>query len=115
MASGRRSLEIVGVGKGNAAPAGSWVGDVLYSSSVSGVDPATGALGEGAEKQFELAFRNLRSLVEGAGASTDNIGRITVFIPGQGSRPLINPPWLEMFPDEDNPPAHHAIEPRHRT
>jgi len=88
-----------------ALPMGVRIGDALFSSSIAGRDPATGALGDGAEKQFDLAFRNLKTLVEQAGLKTDDIAHVTVFIGDAGGRQFINKPWLQTFPDEHNRPA----------
>ncbi len=80
-------------------------GELLLTSSVTGVDPATGDLSPEPERQFEGAFHNLERLLERAGVGPDDIGLITVNIPGQDFRPYINKPWLALFPDEDNRPA----------
>jgi len=81
------------------------IGDRFYTSSIEGRDPATGALGDGGEKQFELAFGNLKRLVEEAGLTPDEIAHVTVFIGDASGRQLINKPWLDIFPDEHNRPA----------
>jgi 2-iminobutanoate/2-iminopropanoate deaminase len=88
-----------------AMPMGVRMGDAFFSSSITGRDPATGALADGAEEQFDLAFRNMSTLVEQAGLSTDNIAHVTVFIGAASNRQLINKPWLQTFPDEHNRPA----------
>jgi 2-iminobutanoate/2-iminopropanoate deaminase len=88
-----------------AIPTLARIGDGFYSSSIEGRDPASGALGDGGEKQFELAFGNLKRLVEKAGLSTGDIAHVTVFIGDASGRQLINKPWLEIFPDEHNRPA----------
>jgi 2-iminobutanoate/2-iminopropanoate deaminase len=81
------------------------LGDSFFSSSIEGRDGATGVLGDGAEKQFDLAFANLKRLVEQAGLTTNNIAHVTVFIGDASGRQLINKPWLQGFPDEHNRPA----------
>jgi 2-iminobutanoate/2-iminopropanoate deaminase len=86
-------------------PMGVRMGNAFFSSSISGRDPATGRLGDGAEQQFDLAFRNMKTLVEQAGLSTDDIAHVTVFIGDASGRQLINKPWLQTFPDEHNRPA----------
>jgi 2-iminobutanoate/2-iminopropanoate deaminase len=88
-----------------AIPMGVRMGNAFFSSSITGRDPATGALGDGAEKQFDLAFRNMSALVEEAGLTTDDIAHVTVFIGDASGRQLINKPWLQIFPDEHNRPA----------
>jgi len=86
-------------------PMGVRMGNAFFSSSITGRDPATGRLGDGAEQQFDLAFRNMKTLVEQAGLSTDDIAHVTVFIGDATGRQLINKPWLQTFPDEHNRPA----------
>jgi 2-iminobutanoate/2-iminopropanoate deaminase len=88
-----------------AIPMGVRMGNAFFSSSISGRDPATGRLGGGAEQQFDLAFGNMRTLVEEAGLSTDDIAHVTVFIGDASGRQLINKPWLQIFPNEHNRPA----------
>ncbi len=78
-------------------------GDVLFTSSIPGVDPATGSLSADTETQFAVAFQNLRRLLHEAGAGPESVGLITVYTPGREGRPFINKPWLEMFPGDDRP------------
>lgn len=78
---------------------------MLFSSTIHGADPETGAIGSEPEKQFEVAFRNLQRLIEKAGASTEELGLVTVGIPDQSYRAYINKPWLATFPDEQLRPA----------
>ena len=79
------------------------VGNMIFTSGVPGIDLSTGALGEGAEKQFELAFANLVTLLEKAGAGPDAIGLLTVFIPDRTNRAYINKDWLKLFPGPNRP------------
>ena len=88
---------------------------MLFSSGIIGSDPATGKVPEDLGKQWEFAFAHVKSLVENAGGTLDDIGAVKVYMKDRSQREAVNKPWLEMFPDEDNPPARHAIEPRHRT
>lgn len=90
---------------GAVAPDLVQVGNLFFTSAVRGVDFTTGRLGETPEQQFTLAWRNLRTLVEHAGLSLDNVGLVTNFIDSQDHRPFINPGWLELFPRGDDRPA----------
>jgi 2-iminobutanoate/2-iminopropanoate deaminase len=80
-------------------------GDLLFTSSIPGVDPATGALSADTRTQFAVAFDNLRRLLHEAGAGPESIGLITVYTPGREGRAFINEPWLAMYPDDDDRPA----------
>ena len=81
------------------------MGDLVYTSGVIGVDPTTGALGDGPERQFDLAYANLKALMDKAGAGVNAIGLVNVFIPGADYRQYINKGWLTLFPDENDRPA----------
>ncbi|MGH7847675.1 MAG: Rid family hydrolase [Candidatus Binatia bacterium] len=105
MAHEIRSIYLPQIAPAAEMPLGVKMGDMFFSSSIPGKDPATGKLGEGGESQFALAFRNLRTVVENAGLTTDDIAHVTVFIGDASGRQLINKPWLEIFPNEHNRPA----------
>jgi 2-iminobutanoate/2-iminopropanoate deaminase len=92
-----------GLAIGQEPVAASRIGDVVFTSGVPGIDPATGALGQGAERQFELAFANLVALLKLAGAGPDSIGLLTVFIPDRTNRAYINKDWLKLFPGGSRP------------
>jgi 2-iminobutanoate/2-iminopropanoate deaminase len=79
--------------------------DVFALTGLTGVDPKTGELADGAEAQFAQAFANVEELAGRCGFSREEIGRITVFTPDASYRPLINPGWLSLFPEDGNRPA----------
>jgi 2-iminobutanoate/2-iminopropanoate deaminase len=79
--------------------------DLFAITGVTGVDPVTGTLPSSADEQFRQAFSNLRAVADLAGVQLDEVGRITVFTPDPANRPLINPPWLDLFPDATSRPA----------
>src|SRR5665213_202275 len=79
------------------------IGNMVFTSGVPGIDPRTGALAEGPERQFAQAFENMLALLEKAGAGPDAIGLITVFIPDRAHRAFINKPWLALYPGADKP------------
>ena len=101
----KKVLTIPGAIKGSMAPAGTRFGDYVFSSTIVGIDPKTGQLGEGPEQQLDFAYQNMRELCSAAGITTDNIAHVTNFIRDPSMRAYLNKPWLEMFPDENNRPA----------
>ncbi|MBO0691513.1 MAG: heme-binding protein [Acidimicrobiaceae bacterium] len=89
--------------------------DAFALTGVLGLDPDTGQLGESPQEQFEFAFESLRRYSDQFGFSLGEIGRITVITPDATYRPLINPPWLDLFPGEDRPArrtTHAPLPPR---
>ena len=81
------------------------IGDVAYSSTVTGRDPVSGRLADGPEAQFDVAFASARKLAESAGLTIDDLAHLTVVINDASYRQYINKPWLDMFPNDDDRPA----------
>ena len=110
MAEKGRSIHVDGVKHGAPIPMGARVGNMIFSSGIIGMDPATGTAPEDLESQCMFAFANMKTMVENAGGTIKNIGTIKVYMKDRSQREAVNRPWLEMFPDEDDRPARHAIE-----
>ncbi len=94
----KRALE-----RGQERPMASRIGNLLFTSGISGVDPKSGTLPDGAERQFAKAFENLVALLGSAGVGPEAIGLLTVWIPGRSHRAFINKDWLQLFPSADRP------------
>ena len=106
---GRRlSFQIPGVHHAAPIPFGARVGNVLYSSAIQGIDADTGELGADVREQARHCFRNLRTLLDAAGATSDDIVRMTCYLADLSDREALNEPWIEMFPDENDRPARHT-------
>ena len=104
---GRESFEIQPVHHGAPIPMATRVGNIIMTSGIMGADPATGEVPASLEEQAKNCFRNLQNVLTKAGATKDDVVRVTVFIKSNANRQLVNPPWLEMFPDENARPARH--------
>ena len=110
MAEKGRSIHVDGVKHGAPIPMGARVGNIIFSSGIMGADPTTGTVPEDLASQCVFAFANMKTMVENAGGTIKNIGTIKVYMKDRSQREAVNRPWLEMFPDEDDRPARHAIE-----
>jgi 2-iminobutanoate/2-iminopropanoate deaminase len=86
-------------------PAAVNIGGYVFTNGIGGFDPRTGEIPDDPSRQFSLAFENLVALLEEAGASKEEIGLVTVYIPGAQYRQFINEPWLATFTDEESRPA----------
>ena len=104
----RQVLEVPGISHAAPIPMGVKMGNLLFSSAIMGEDPETHSLPPEPERQAELVFSNLRTLLDKAGGTPDNIARMTVFLKDMAYRDLVNEQWLKMFPNEDDRPARHA-------
>lgn len=106
----RRSIHIEGVSHGNAPiPMGCRVGDLLHTSGIAGIDPATSKLASGTAEQARHAFGNLRSVLAQAGGSLDDVVRLTVYVRDDSARSHLNKHWLDCFPDPESRPARHVL------
>lgn len=74
------------------------VNNMVYTSGVIPVNPATGEIPEGAKAQAEQAFSNLTNLVEAAGSSMDHVIKTTVFIKEMNDFGTINEVYERFFP-----------------
>jgi 2-iminobutanoate/2-iminopropanoate deaminase len=106
----RRSVEVPGLHHGGLPiPQACVVGNLLASSGISPLDPATGTIPDSAEDQVELVFANVRRVLETAGGRPEDVVKCTVFVRDKAIRPVIDKHWTEMFPDEGSRPARHTL------
>ncbi|MFZ2296350.1 MAG: RidA family protein [Polaromonas sp.] len=107
--SSSRSLDVPGASHNAPIPAGARVGNVLCSSAISGKDAATGLLPPDAATQAQLAFTNLKTLLQAGGATLSDVVKLTVYIKDNSVREAINAEWLACFPDPHDRPARHTL------
>jgi enamine deaminase RidA (YjgF/YER057c/UK114 family) len=106
----RKSIHVKGMEHGAPIPNGAAIGNLLFSSAISGKDAKTGVLSPDPDEQAAAMFRNLHLFLESAGGTPDNIGTIKVYLKEEKYRDSVNKAWLKMFPDEHDRPARHAIK-----
>ena len=108
--SRRQTIHIPGVSHSAPIPFGARVGSVVYSSGIRGDNAETGKLSDDVEEQARQCFRNMRTFLEYAGATPDDVVRLTCYLKNLNDRSAINEPWLEMWPNEDDRPARHTTK-----
>ena len=106
----RSGIHVKGMEHGAPIPNGAVVGNMVFSSAISGKDARTGILPSDPDEQAEAMFRNLKLFMETAGGTPDNIAHMTVFLKEEKYRESVNKAWLKMFPDENDRPARHALK-----
>jgi 2-iminobutanoate/2-iminopropanoate deaminase len=106
----RTVIEMPGLAHGVPIPNGAKIGNVVFSSAISGKNAETGKVPENPDEQAEVLFRNIHKFMELAGGTPENIGHMTVYLKDEKDRESINKAWLKMFPDEHNRPARHALK-----
>jgi enamine deaminase RidA (YjgF/YER057c/UK114 family) len=106
----RKSFHIKGMEHGAPIPNGVAIGNMVFSSAISGKDAKTGVLSPDPDEQAEAMFRNLRLFMETAGGSPGNIAHMKVYMKDEKLRDSVNKAWIKMFPDEHDRPARHALK-----
>ena len=106
----RKSIHVKGMEHGAPIPNGAVVGNVVFSSAISGKDAKTAVLSRHPDEQAEAMFRNLSLFMESVGGTPDNIGYMKVYLKEEKYRDSVNKAWLKMFPDDHDRPARHAIK-----
>ena len=84
------------------------VGNVVYTSGIIPVVPATGEIPEGSVAQANQAFENLSNLLQAAGTSMDKVIKTTVFIKEMNDFVSINEVYAKFFPEPY--PARSCVE-----
>jgi 2-iminobutanoate/2-iminopropanoate deaminase len=107
--SKRRSFEVEGLGHANPIPAASRIGNIVATGGVSGTDVKTSKVPEDAATQCANMFANLRAILAAAGATPEDVIRLTVWIKRPEIRAEVNKEWLAMFPDPHSRPARHTM------
>jgi 2-iminobutanoate/2-iminopropanoate deaminase len=106
----RKGIHLEGLAHGAPIPNGAVVGNMVFSSAISGKDPGTGVIPSDPGEQARAMFRNLRLFMAHAGGTPDDIGYMKVYLREEKYREFVNQAWLEMFPDPHDRPARHAIK-----
>ncbi|MEA2638672.1 MAG: 2-iminobutanoate/2-iminopropanoate deaminase [Chloroflexota bacterium] len=91
-------------------PNGAKIGNLVYSSAIAGGTPGAHGMPEDPQEQANQLFANVRRFLELAGGTPDDVIHMNVMLRDDKYREFINKPWLEMYPDENNRPARHALK-----
>ena len=94
---------------GQPFPTAVKVGNMVFSSAVGGDDPDTHELPDDIESQVRNCFQTIRNIMEKAGGSPADIGKMTVLVRNRDDRKFVNPEWVKMFPDENDRPVRHTV------
>jgi 2-iminobutanoate/2-iminopropanoate deaminase len=105
----REVIDVAGVQHGTMPiPMGVRVRNMVFSSGIHGLDPQTQTLPADPAAQIKFAFAHMRTIVENAGGTTDDIGLVIFNLKDDAYRPLVNEEWLQMFPDDRSRPARNT-------
>lgn len=84
-------------------------GNLVFVSGQLGLDPATGNFVDGGvREQTEQALRNMRAILEAAGASLADVTACTVYLKDMNDFAAMNEVYATFF--SENPPSRAAIQ-----
>jgi len=106
----RKSIHIKGMEHGAPIPNGVVMGNLVFSSAISGKDTKTGVMSSDPDEQAQAMFRNLALFMEAAGGTADNVASMKVYLKEEKYRDSVNKAWEKMFPDAHDRPARHALK-----
>lgn len=85
-------------------------GNTLYVSGQIALDPATGQLVQGSiEAETEQVLKNLKAVLEAAGAGFPNVVKTSIFVKDMGQFARINAVYGQYF-DPEWAPARETVE-----
>ncbi|MER5182553.1 RidA family protein [Streptomyces sp. NPDC002896] len=106
----RRSIEVEGLGHGGQPiPVASLHRGFLASGGIAGIDRKIGELTPDRNEQVRLVFENIRAVLTAAGATVDDVVKMTFFVADRALRDAVNAEWTAMFPDPGSRPARHTL------
>jgi 2-iminobutanoate/2-iminopropanoate deaminase len=101
----RTNYEVPGVGHDDPIPMASSIGPLFQTSGMFGIDSRTGKRVEGLSGQLDAALENIRTCLEQAGATADNVAHMTVMLQDHADAPAILKALTKLFPDPASAPA----------
>ncbi|MFF4835213.1 RidA family protein [Streptomyces sp. NPDC001315] len=106
----RRAIEVEGLGhRGQPIPVASLHRGILASGGIAGIDRKSGELTPDRNEQVRLVFENVRAVLTAAGATVDDVVKMTFFVTDRALRDAVNAEWTAMFPDPGSRPARHTL------
>ncbi len=70
---------------------------IVYCSGQIGLDPATGNLRDGFDAQVDQALANMQAVLTAAGATTNNVVKLTLFLTDLGNFAAANAKMEALF------------------
>ena len=83
-------------------------GDLIFCSGQIGIDPETGKLVEGIEKQTEQALKNLKAVLEAGNSSLDRVVKTTIYLTDIQDFQKVNEIYSKFFGSQK--PARATVE-----
>jgi 2-iminobutanoate/2-iminopropanoate deaminase len=110
----RCSIEVDGFSHGEQPiPAACRIGNLLMTGGVHGMNLTNKKIPDDVEQQTVLMFNNLTRILEAAGATLQDVVKMTFYVKVPEARAHINAHWLRAFPDAKSRPARQTFQNDH--
>ncbi len=76
------------------------VGDLVWTSGHVGRNPETGVTSDDVAEQTRQTLLNLKSVLETAGSSLENVIKVNIYLAEISDRPAVNKVYQEFFPKD---------------
>ena len=86
-----------------------FINGVLYMSGQIPIDPETGNLVDGIEKETHQVMKNLKAILEEAGMSFSNVVKATIFLKSMDDFAAMNEIYASYL-DANNYPARETVQ-----
>lgn len=86
-----------------------FINGVLYISGQIPIDPSTGNLVDGIEKETHQVMKNLKAVLAEAGLSFSNVVKTTIFLKSMDDFAVMNEIYASYF-DDQNFPARETVQ-----
>lgn len=107
----RTSIEIESFAHLNPIPAATRCGPLIESSIIPAYNAGVREMPETLEEMISNLFLHMGNMLEAAGASWDDMVKITFFVNDPGAaRDALNTPWVARFPNADSRPSRHTLK-----
>ena len=104
----RRSIHISGLSHLTAIPVATRIGPLVVSSVIAPFDPGTRLVPDTIEAQIANIFTHVAAMLDAAGATWDDVAKMSFWLSEPEHRNALEAPWLERFPDETSRPSRHT-------
>ena len=107
----RTSIEIDSFVHENPIPCATRIGPLIESSIIPPYNPGIRELPDTLDEQIANLFLHMGNMLTEAGASWDDMAKITFFVQNPSeTRAALNGPWEEKFPDPASRPSRHNLQ-----
>jgi len=105
----RQSIEIPTFAHVTGIPVASRLGPLLASSIIPPFHPNTRVVPNTIEEQVSNVYDRVGAILDGAGATWDQIVSMTFCVADLAYRNALQTPWFDHFPDPAARPARHTM------